>query len=66
MDQWRLEELPAELIPERDHQLGLVMFLALGGCYDHLETKHHGATITCLAEQKTVRVFWMQKTFPRG
>lgn len=57
------QELSAELIPERGHQDRLVMFLALGSCYDPLEPKHHGAIITCLAEQKTVLVCWAQN-FP--
>lgn len=65
MGQRKLKELPVELIPERGHQDGHVMFLALGSCYDSLEPKHHGAIITCLAEQKTVYVCWAQN-FPKG
>lgn len=66
MGQQKLKELPAKLIPERGHQDGLVMFSTLGSRYDPLELKHHGAIITCLAEQKTIHVCWAQKNFPKG
>lgn len=65
MDQQKLKELPAKLIPERGHQDGLVMFLALGSRYDPLNPN----TMEPLShawQSKRLFVFaGHRRTFPR-